>query len=88
MLAEGYAATSLLSFYTPGVPVIEDGEPQRWTFRPPVETGGAGLAFGRPGFAAELAQRYAHVTPLAEVRRRTGGEELESYGVVGVEGGW
>ncbi len=77
VLAEGYAATSLLSFYGPGAPeVAEVGEPERWTFRPPVDAVGQGLAFGRPRFGEVLGRRFASVTPLRTLRRRVGGVEL------------
>jgi hypothetical protein len=76
-----------LSFYgAKGPPVVEDGEPERWGFRPPVNVGGSGLAFGRPDFAEILARRYARVTPLATLRRRAGGLELEAYVIYAVEG--
>jgi 4-amino-4-deoxy-L-arabinose transferase-like glycosyltransferase len=87
VLAQGYAATSLLSFYGPSAPpVIEAGEPQRWTFRPPVDTRGPGLAFGPPAFAATLGRLYARVTPVETLRRRVGGVELEPYVLFTVEG--
>lgn len=87
VLAQGYAATSLLSFYgANGAPVVEDGEPERWGFRPPVDVSGTGLAFGRPDFADMLTRRYAHVTPLTTLRRRAGGVELEDYGLFVVDG--
>jgi hypothetical protein len=87
VLAQGYAATSLLSFYGPPSPaVIEAGEPERWTFRPPVDTSGDGLAFGPPSFADELARRYAHVTPLETLRRRVGEIALEPYVLFLVDG--
>jgi 4-amino-4-deoxy-L-arabinose transferase-like glycosyltransferase len=80
VLADGYAATSLLSFYGPGSPpVAELGEPERWTFRPAVDLGGAGLAFGRPDMAEALARAGLRATPLATLRRRVGGVELETY---------
>jgi 4-amino-4-deoxy-L-arabinose transferase-like glycosyltransferase len=80
ILAEGYAATSLLSYYGPGAPpVAELGEPERWSFRPPVDLSGPGLAFGRPGMAEALARAHLRATPLATLRRRVGGVELETY---------
>ena len=80
VLTQGYAATSLLSFYgPPAAKIAEFGEPERWTFKPPVATGGEGLAFGRPDMAQALARTYAHVTPLASLRRRVGAIELEAY---------
>ena len=87
VLAEGYAATSLLSFYGPTAPpVAQAGEPERWTFRPPVALDGEGLAFGPPGFAEALARRYLEVKPVQTLRRRVGGVELEPYVLFSVGG--
>ena len=77
VLAHGYAATSLLSFY--GGETVEAGEPERWTFRPPVDASGNGIAFGPPGFADELRRRFAHVAPRETITRRVGGMGLETY---------
>jgi hypothetical protein len=80
VLAEGYAATSLLAFYGPtSPPVAELGEPERWTFRPAVDLSGEGLAFGRADMAEALARAHLHATPLTILRRRVGGVELEAY---------
>ena len=80
VLAEGYAATSLLSFYGPaGARVAELGEPERWSFRPRVEIDGEALAFGRADFIDTLRRRFADVTPLRTFRRRVGAVELEPY---------
>ena len=87
LIAQGYAATSLLSFYgSPSPDVVEAGEPERWTFRPPVKVSGEGLAFGSPSFADELARRYDHVAPLATLRRRVGGVERERYVLFSISG--
>ena len=86
VLAHGYAATSLLTFYGPPTPeVVEAEEPERWTFRPPVATDGVGLAFGPAAFEEELARRYAHVEAIETLRRRVGDVELESYTLFRVE---
>ncbi len=87
VLAQGYAATSLLTFYgPPSPPVAEFGEPERWTFRPPVALAGQGVAFGPPGFGAALARLYPEVKPLRTLRRRVGGVELEPYVLFTVRG--
>ena len=87
VLAQGYAATSLLSFYgPPSPPVAQAGEPERWTFRPPLALGGEGLAFGAPGFAVALGRLYPDVKPLQILRRRVGGVELEPYVLFSVSG--
>jgi 4-amino-4-deoxy-L-arabinose transferase-like glycosyltransferase len=86
VLAEGYAATSLLSFYGPVSPeVAELGEPERWTFRPQVDLVGEGLAFGRPDMAEALDRAHFRATPVATLRRRVCGVELESYTLFAVE---
>ena len=87
VLAEGYAATSLLAFYgPPSPPVAQAGEPERWTFRPPVALAGEGLAFGPPGFGEALGRLYADVKPLQTLRRRVGSVELEPYVLFSVAG--
>jgi 4-amino-4-deoxy-L-arabinose transferase-like glycosyltransferase len=86
LLAHGYAATSLLTYYgPPSSEVVEAEEPERWTFRPPVATDGVGLALGPAAFEEELARRYAHVEVIETVRRRVGESELESYTLFRVE---
>ncbi len=86
LLAHGYAATSLLTFYGPLSPqVVEAEEPERWTFRPPVSTDGVGLAFGPASFEEELARRFGHVEAIETLRRRVGDVELESYTLFRVE---
>ena len=76
ILAEGYAATALLTFYGSGPPVIEDGEPQRWGFRPPVDTQGPGLVFAREPCRESARPTCATAKTL---RRQVGGVELEGY---------
>jgi hypothetical protein len=86
LLAHGYAATSLLTFYGPQSPeVVEAEEPERWTFRPPVATDGVGIAFGPAAFEEELALRYGHVEAIETLRRRVADVELESYTLFRVE---
>ena len=84
VLAKGYAATSLLTYY--GAPATQAGEPERWRFRPPVSVYGEGLAFGPPDFGAELKSRFGRVTPLETVARRVAGREMESYRLFSVSG--
>jgi 4-amino-4-deoxy-L-arabinose transferase-like glycosyltransferase len=82
VLAHGYAATSLLSYYGPGdLPVVEAEEPERWTFRAPPRVEGEGLAFGPPGFAEELARRFGRVEAVATLQREVGAAGLEKYGL-------
>jgi hypothetical protein len=84
VLAKGYAATSLLSYY--GAPAMQAGETDRWGFRPSVPISGEGLAFGPLDFADELKVRFARVTALGSVARKAGAMELESYGLFWVSG--
>ncbi len=87
VVAQGYAATSLLSFYGPPAPqVVQAGEPERWAFRPPVVLKGEGLAFGSPDFADALRPLYPRVKPLQILRRRVSGVELEPYVLFSVGG--
>jgi 4-amino-4-deoxy-L-arabinose transferase-like glycosyltransferase len=84
--AQGYAATSLLSFYgAPTLTVVEYAEPDRWSFRPPVLIQGKRLVFGPPGLAKELSGLFAKVTPIRTIRRRVGGAVLESYALFEVD---
>jgi 4-amino-4-deoxy-L-arabinose transferase-like glycosyltransferase len=80
VLAHGYAATSLLTWYGPGdIEVIEAEEPERWTFRAAPRVEGEGLAFGPPGFAEELARRFLRVEAAATLQREVGAAGLERY---------
>ncbi len=87
VLSDGYAATSLLSFYGPaGAEIGELGEPERWTFRPALDASGAGLALVRPAFADQLGRLFAHVEPLQSLHRRVAGVEREPYALYSVAG--
>ena len=84
VIARGYAATSLLTYYGDGaLPVAELGEPERWLFAPPVPLPPAapGLAFGEAGrgFGDDLRARFRIVAPLGGLTRRQGGAEVEAY---------
>ncbi len=86
LLAQSYAGTALLSYYGFGRPeVAEAGAPERWTFRPPIDQSGPGLAFGHPDFEAQLRRRFAKVTALTDVRRRVFGLDVEDFRVFWVE---
>ena len=87
VLARGYAATSLLTFYGPAAPPVgEFGEPERWTFRAPLDASGEGLAFGPPEFADELARRYSHVERVATISRVVAGRARENYALFQIGG--
>ena len=87
VLAHGYAATSLLTYYGEGsLPVVQLDERARWSFEaPPSEAlfAAPGLAFGaaNSGFGAELAVHFRHVEEIARLPRRTEGTDLETYGL-------
>jgi 4-amino-4-deoxy-L-arabinose transferase-like glycosyltransferase len=87
ILAHGYAATSLLTYYGDGsLPVVQRDERARWSFEsPPSETlfNAPGLAFGaaNSGYGAELATHFRHVEEIARLARRHDGTEVESYGL-------
>jgi hypothetical protein len=85
VLAHGYAATSLLTYYGEGsLPVVQLDECARWSFEaPPSEAlfAAPGLAFGaaNSGFGAELAVHFRHVEEIARLPRRAEGTEVETY---------
>ena len=87
VLAHGYAATSLLTYYGEGsLPVVQLDERARWSFEaPPSEAlfAAPGLAFGaaNSGFGAELAVRFRHVEEIARLSRRAEVADLEAYGL-------
>ena len=87
ILAHGYAATSLLTYYGDGsLPVVQRDERARWSFEPPLSEalfGGLGLAFGaaNSGYGAELASHFRHVEEIARLPRRHDGTEVEAYGL-------
>jgi 4-amino-4-deoxy-L-arabinose transferase-like glycosyltransferase len=87
ILAHGYAATSLLTYYGDGsLPVVQRDERARWSFQsPPSEAlfSAPGLAFGaaNSGYSAELAAHFRHVEEITRLARRHDGTEVESYGL-------
>jgi 4-amino-4-deoxy-L-arabinose transferase-like glycosyltransferase len=87
ILAHGYAATSLLTYYgDASLPVVQRDERARWSFEsPPSEAlfGAPGLAFGaaNSGYSAELAAHFRHVEEIARLTRRHDETEVESYGL-------
>ena len=92
ILAHGYAATSLLTYYGDGsLPVVQRDERARWSFEsPPSEAlfSAPGLAFGAANstFGAELAVHFRHVDEIARLARRHDGTEVEAYGLYRVSG--
>ena len=84
VIARGYAATSLLTYYGGGAaPVAELGECDRWIFEPPpgLPVTAPGLAFGDAGrgFGDELKAKFRSVEPLGGLERRQGGAAVETF---------
>ena len=85
VIARGYAATSLLTYYgDPALAVVQRDQRQRWLFQdsPPEALFAApGLAFGEADrdFAAELAPHFAEIDEVARLQRRPNGRPMETY---------
>ena len=85
ILARGYAATSLLSYYGgPTPPVLQSEERRRWTFQPPPAAGlfaAPGLAFAQAdrGYERELRLRFRRVEEIARLKRRFGARDVGDY---------
>jgi 4-amino-4-deoxy-L-arabinose transferase-like glycosyltransferase len=83
VLARGYAATSLLTYYgDPTLPVAQSEDPQRWIFAPPaLNLSTPGLAFGEAGrgYGDELKARFRTVALIGTLSRRQGGAEVGAY---------
>ncbi len=80
VLARGYAATSLLTYYGDGaLPVVQSGEVERWIFqaRPALDPAAVGLAFGEQGrgFEDELRSKFRSVEARGALARPFGGAE-------------
>ena len=79
VLTQGYALTSLMSYYgDPGIAVVQPEQRMRWIFEPsPPETlfGAPGLALGEPGrrFDLILGMRFRKVEAAGLLERRGGG---------------
>jgi hypothetical protein len=85
VLTQGYALTSLMSYYAdPAIPVVQPEQRMRWIFEPePPETlfAAPGLAVGEPGrrFDLILGMRFRKVEPAGLLQRRQAGGTLEAY---------
>jgi hypothetical protein len=85
VIARGYAATSLLTYYgDPALPVVQLDQRQRWLFQdspPEAPFAAPGLAFSEADrdFAAELAPHFARVEEVARLQRRPHGRAMETY---------
>jgi 4-amino-4-deoxy-L-arabinose transferase-like glycosyltransferase len=85
LIAHGYAATSLLTYYGPAAPpVLQDGERARWLFEPPPDEAllaKPGLAFGKAdrAFGADLSKRFRHVDEIARLPRLFDGARVQEF---------
>ena len=85
VLTQGYALTSLMSYYgDPAIAVAQPEQRMRWIFEPaPPEMlfAAPGLAIGEPGrrFDLVLGMRFREVTPAGLLERRGGGGAVEKY---------
>lgn len=85
ILARGYAATSLLTYYGQAEPpVFQADERERWAFRPPLDQAvfaAPGIAFGEAnrGFATELSTRFGHVEEVARLSRDSEGARVGEF---------
>jgi hypothetical protein len=85
VLTQGYALTSLMSFYgDPAIAVVQPEQRMRWIFEPmPPETlfAAPGLALGEPGrrFDLILGMRFRNVERAGLLERRGAGGEVEAY---------
>ena len=85
VLTQGYALTSLMSYYGDrGIAVVQPEQRMRWIFEPaPPETlfAAPGLALGEPGrrFDLILGMRFRKVEPAGLLERRGGGGAVEAY---------
>jgi len=92
ILAHGYAATSLLTYYGDGsIPVVQRDERRRWSFEPapPDDLFDApGLAVGaaNSGYGEELAAHFRRVEEIARMPRRTAGRDVETFILFRVSG--
>ncbi|HSU99513.1 MAG TPA: hypothetical protein VLI91_05360, partial [Roseiarcus sp.] len=85
VLTQGYALTSLMTYYgDPEVAIVQPEQRMRWIFEPQARLSllpGPGLALGEPGrrFDLILEMRYRKVEPAGVLKRREAGGALEPY---------
>lgn len=85
LLTQGYALTSLMTYYgDPAIPIVQPEQRARWIFEPhPAETEFAapGLALGEPGrhFDLFMKMRFHDVEPAGLLQRRLPGGAVEAY---------
>ena len=85
ILARGYAATSLLTYYgDASLPVVQRDQRERWSFEaapPEALFAATGLAFGEANrdYRAELAAHFHEVEEVARLSRVHGGRRVEEF---------
>ena len=85
VLTQGYALTSLMTYYgDPAIAIVQPEQRMRWIFEPaPPETlfAAPGLAVGEPGrhFDLILKMRFREVEAAGLLQRRRAGGTLETY---------
>jgi Dolichyl-phosphate-mannose-protein mannosyltransferase len=85
VLSQGYALTSLMTYYgDPAIPIVQPEQRIRWIFEPaPPETMFVppGLALGEPGrhFDLILKMRFREVEPAGLLEREQAGGVFEAY---------
>ncbi len=85
VLTQGYALTSLMTYYgDPAIAIVQPEQRMRWIFEPrPPETlfAAPGLALGEAGrrFDLILKMRFRKVEPAGLMERRRGGGTVEAY---------
>ena len=85
VLTQGYALTSLMTYYgDPSIAIVQPEERMRWIFEPdPPETmfAAPGLALGEAGrgFDVALRRRFRSVEPAGVLERRRAGAALATY---------
>ncbi len=85
VLTQGYALTSLMTFYgDPSIAIVQPEQRIRWIFEPPPPErlfAAPGLALGEAGrrFDLILKMRFRSVEPAGLIERRRAGATIETY---------
>ena len=85
VLTQGYALTSLMTYYgDPSIAIVQPEQRIRWVFEPPPPDSlfaGPGLALAEAGrrFDLILKMRFRSVLPAGVIERRRAGATIETY---------